>query len=282
MPSSESRSVDVIPVVAIIAALPREIAALVKGLPADAELVRHGIHLYRRKGAVVVAAGMGAARAAMAVQAARSAGNVTTLISAGLAGACIPELDAGGVVEAHRVIDARTGERFAAIARDRSAGMAGDRFATMAEGRSAGMAGDRSAGTAGPDNPEGDPGRRPVADRTLVTTGTIASIQEKARLAATYGAALVDMEAATVARLAAAHGLGFRAIKGISDAYDFELVSLARFADKQGSFRTAAFALHTALHPHQWRPAARLGRDSRRALTALHAALFTIIASGGR
>lgn len=112
---------------------------------------------------------------------------------------------------------------------------------------------------------------------TLVTIAAIAGIQEKARLAEAYGAAMVDMEAATVARLALAHGLPFRAIKGISDAHDFEMASLSRFAGAQGQFRTAAFALHTALRPHHWRPAARLGRNSYRALESLHARLFEFI-----
>ena len=111
----------------------------------------------------------------------------------------------------------------------------------------------------------------------LATTGSIASVREKARLAEAYGAAMVDMEAATVARLAQAHGLGFRAVKGISDAHNFELASLSRFEGTHGQFRTAAFALHTALRPHHWRPAAKLGRESNRALSALHMRLAQMI-----
>jgi adenosylhomocysteine nucleosidase len=233
MPSSPSKDV-----VAIVAALPREIAALVRGVPPDAALLRRGVHLYRLQGAVVVAAGMGAERAALGVQAALAAAKVSTLISAGLAGACTPALSPGAVAHAADVIDSRTGERFEGLAHEGGV----------------------------------------VAGWTLVTAPRIASVQEKARLAASYGAAMVDMEAAAVGRLAAMHGLGFRAIKGISDAHDFELASLARFAGKHGSFRTAAFALHTALHPRQWSKAARLGRDSSRALAALTAALREIAA----
>ena len=107
----------------------------------------------------------------------------------------------------------------------------------------------------------------------LATVEAIAGVQEKARLAAAYGAALVDMEASTVARLAGAHGLRFRAVKGISDPHDFEMASLARFASPHGHFRTGAFALHTALRPHHWRGAAQLGRSSQHALEALHARL---------
>ena len=70
---------------------------------------------------------------------------------------------------------------------------------------------------------------------TLATIDAVAGVQEKARLAATYGAALVDMEAATVGRLAAANGLHFRAIKAVSDAHDFELASLAHFSGSAAS-----------------------------------------------
>ncbi len=115
------------------------------------------------------------------------------------------------------------------------------------------------------------------ASQVLVTTATIAGVREKARLAASYAATMVDMEAATVARLSAAHGLSFRAVKAISDPHDFELASLSRFAGTHGQFRTAAFAMHTALRPHHWRHAARLGRVSNRALKAMSARLFEII-----
>ena len=95
----------------------------------------------------------------------------------------------------------------------------------------------------------------------------------KRDLRESYNAALVDMEAATVARLALARASRFRAIKGISDAHDFEMEAMSRFADAHGHFRTAAFALHTALRPQTWSSAMRLGRESNRALTKLWAEL---------
>lgn len=219
---------------AIIAALPREVVALVGRLRADQTLVRRGIHLYRLGSAVVVAGGMGAERATLAVAAALEVAPDATLISAGLAGACRPDVRAGEVMEAGVVVDALTGERFAA---------------------------------------------RNDASEVLVTTRTIASVAEKARLAATYGAAMVDMEAAAVARLAQARGLDFRAIKGISDAHDFELQSLAKFSGKFGGFRTGAFALHIALHPREWGKAVTLGRCSQQALDKLANRLQDMIES---
>jgi adenosylhomocysteine nucleosidase len=207
--------------IAIIAALPREIAGLVRGTRADASLARDGVWLYRVEGAVVVAAGMGAERAAVAVEA---AGEVEVLISAGLAGGCAPGVVAGAVMEAGVVVDARTGERFVSAAAD---------------------------------------------GVTLATSGSIASVREKARLSESYGAALVDMEAATVARMASARGVGFRAIKGVSDGYDFELGALAKFEGERGSFRTGAFAAYTAVRPWTWGRAMELGRGSAKALAGL-------------
>jgi adenosylhomocysteine nucleosidase len=222
------------PGIAIIAALPREIAGLVRGVRPDAQLLKRGIYLHRLPQAIVVAAGMGTERATLALEAARQSAPIKTIISTGLAGACDARLKAGAVAEADVVIDARTGERFSTNGGEGS-------FA-------------------------------------LVTTDTIAGIHEKARLAAAYGAAMVDMEASALARLALAHGLAFRAIKGISDAHDFELASLSRFAGRNGSFRTGAFALHTALRPHHWRKAMRLGQASTQALSALHQALNDVLA----
>ncbi len=221
---------------AILAALPREVRGLVGRQAPEPSLRSEGVQLYRLPGAVVAVAGMGGSRVSLAFEAALREGGITTVVSAGLAGACSPALREGSVAEASVVADARTGER----------------FATEAAG-------------AGP---------------VLVTTAAIAGVQEKARLAAAYGAGMVDMEAATVARLAAAHGLRFRAIKGISDAHDFELASLARFGGgARGQFRTGAFALHTALRPHHWSRAAALGRASNRALAALHLRLRELIAT---
>ena len=220
--------------IAMIAALPREIAGLVQGTAADAGLRKDGVWLYRVEGAVVVAAGMGKQRAAVAVEAALAGGDVEMLVSTGLAGACVPGVEAGSVMEAGVVVDAETGERLVA-------------------GSGEGV--------------------------TLVTAVSIASVREKARLAETYGAALVDMEAATVARMARAKGVGFRAIKGVSDGYDFELSALGKFAGERGSFRTGAFAAHTAVRPWTWGRAMELGRGSGRALKGLEERLRGVLAA---
>jgi adenosylhomocysteine nucleosidase len=114
---------------------------------------------------------------------------------------------------------------------------------------------------------------------TLATARSIASVCEKARLAESYGATLVDMEAATVARMALSRGVGFRAIKGVSDGHDFELNALAKFEGERGSFRTGAFAAYTAVRPWTWGRAMELGRGSGRALKGLEERLRGVLAA---
>jgi adenosylhomocysteine nucleosidase len=96
---------------AIIAALPREVGALVKGW--ERHELAGRVTIYTNGIAVVACAGMGGARAALAVEAAMAAMPVTALVSAGVAGACDPVLRVGEIVRAGVVIDSRTGERFA-------------------------------------------------------------------------------------------------------------------------------------------------------------------------
>jgi len=210
---------------AFIAALPREVSALVKGW--ERRQIGGGVAVYSNGDAVVAYAGMGAARVALAVQAAMDALPVTDLISVGLAGACDPKMRVGEIVRAGVVVDAQSGERF----------------------------------------------ENSQFRQVLVSTDAIASVKEKARLYATYYAHAVDMEAATVARLAQAHNLYFSAIKAISDEADFEMEGLARFSTAEGQFREAAFALHAALHPAMWSKVIALGRNSSRAVDALTEAL---------
>ncbi len=210
---------------AIIAALPREVRHLVRGwqqhhLPGK-------IVAYTNDLAVVACAGMGPARATLAVQAAMSFKPVTTLFSVGLAGACDPTLKVGDIVRAGTVVDTRSGERFS------------------------------------------DPKFKDV----LVSSTSIASVKEKLRLYTSYGAHAVDMEAATVARIAQAHGISFHAIKVISDDATFELQELARFATEDGQFREAAFGVHAALRPQLWSKLFHLASNSNRAVQSLTAEL---------
>ncbi len=206
---------------AIIAALPREVKALVRGW--QEHRLPGKITAYTNDFAVVACAGMGAARATLAVQAALSLKPVTAIVSAGLAGACDPALRVGDIVRAGVVIDAGTGERFT----------------------------------------------NPLFSQALVTTSVIAGSNEKQRLYASYQASAVDMEAATVARLAEVRHLSYRAIKSISDEATFEMQELAQFATVDGQFREVAFAAHSAVRPQLWPKLFALAGNSKRAVQAL-------------
>ncbi len=97
----------------------------------------------------------------------------------------------------------------------------------------------------------------------LLTARRVAVREEKSRLAAAYPAArAVDMEAATVARLAAAHNLPFRSVKTISDAVDEDLPDLNPYVTPQGQFATGRFIAHVALRPPLWPVLSRFGKQS--------------------
>ncbi|MDE1175376.1 MAG: nucleoside phosphorylase [Edaphobacter sp.] len=103
----------------------------------------------------------------------------------------------------------------------------------------------------------------------LVTTPIVADAKEKRRLWQSYNAVLVDMEAATIARLAAMRGIPLGCFKGVSDGANAMLPDLNPFIDDQGQMRMAAFLAHVAVRPHFWASLAHLGKNSRRAAEAL-------------
>jgi adenosylhomocysteine nucleosidase len=97
-----------------IAALRREIAGLVKGKGWQADHSRRtrNIHVYAHDDAIVACAGMGAARASLAIEAALALGPASELVSVGWAGACDLKFHVGAVIRPSILIDAKTGERF--------------------------------------------------------------------------------------------------------------------------------------------------------------------------
>ena len=103
----------------------------------------------------------------------------------------------------------------------------------------------------------------------LVTFIGVAGRQQKENLAQSYGAQLVDMEAAAVAASARAHEIRFGAIKAISDDSSFEMPEMSRFVDVNGRFMTANFAFSVALRPWLWARTAILARNSRKAARLL-------------
>ncbi len=174
--------------------------------------------------------GMGGAAALRSFAALRTAaGELDTLVSYGWAGALSCGVKAPDVHAVAEVIDSHTGERFGTSM--------------------------RHVGTEPP--------------LRLVTLGHVALQAEKRSLAERYKAVLVDMEAATVGRLARAHGMRFLCFRGISDNYTDDLPDLNKFITQQGQLRTGAFALHAALRPRTWSALMELGRNSREAAERL-------------
>jgi adenosylhomocysteine nucleosidase len=101
------------------------------------------------------------------------------------------------------------------------------------------------------------------AGLTLVTTARVADATEKVRLRATYsGTVMVDMEAATVARMAQMRGIPVASIKGVSDDLSADLPDLNRFLSARGQMRMASFLAYLVLRPRYWRSVVQLGRNS--------------------
>ncbi len=253
--------------IVLVAALPRELARLARQVGVRSISNKAGVLLQegktgaRGRSVLLVTAGIGPERAVLAVAAAVAHGPVGALLSVGLAGACDPGLVPGSVIAASTVIDTRSGERFGT-------------YPLFDPGPDPAPRMGASGG-----------GRVPLAGLVtgiLVTSPQIAGVAEKRRLYQSYGAAAVDMEAATVARLARGQSIPFGALKAISDEHDVDLSHLSSFTDSQGRFRTGAFALETAVRPQHWRSTIQLGRNTKTALDhltgAMHRAISKVLA----
>ena len=97
--------------VAVVAAMGRELAPLLKGLRAQ-KLA--GIEFFELPSAVVAVGGVGRNAAGRASEAVIGKYSPSVLVSAGIAGALTSKLHVGDVVNAHEVVDTDSGERFAA------------------------------------------------------------------------------------------------------------------------------------------------------------------------
>ena len=103
----------------------------------------------------------------------------------------------------------------------------------------------------------------------LVSFRDIADVEQKAKLGAAYGAHAVDMEAASVARSAEAHGVKFMACKVISDTSGSALPPIARFISTDGKFHALKFLTYVALRPWFWAKVLRLASNSQMAARRL-------------
>jgi adenosylhomocysteine nucleosidase len=111
----------------------------------------------------------------------------------------------------------------------------------------------------------------------LATSPKVADEAEKRRLAATYGASLVDMEAVAVARLAAMRSIPFYCIKGVSDGFDEKLPDLNRFLAPNGQFQTVRLVLYALVRPWYWPALIRMGENSKKASQSIAESLLKLL-----
>lgn len=226
--------------IAIIAAMEREIAPLVRGwqrntLPSGERMFM----LFERDGVLAVVSGIGCKNAELAARAVVTQYQPSLLISAGLAGALIRSLKVGSVFTPNVVVDAVDGAEYRCAA---------------------------------------DPNH--VSGGVLVTAPEIAGTEAKRELVNRFHGLVVDMEASGVAKVAQEAHVGFRCIKAISDEADFIMPPMGKFLDAAGEFQSSKFALWAAVQPWQWPGVVALARNSKRAIKALCDRLHADLAGG--
>jgi len=112
----------------------------------------------------------------------------------------------------------------------------------------------------------------------LITSPRVADEAEKQRLAAAYSAALVDMEAAAIARLAVMRQIPFHCIKGVSDGFNDRLPDFNRFLSADGQMQLGKLIVFALLHPGYWPALVRMGENSKRAALAMADAVRELLA----
>jgi adenosylhomocysteine nucleosidase len=218
--------------VAIVAALEREVRALVKRWRmTEREYEGRRFRFFESAEIVLVCGGIGAEAARRATEAVIALYQPVLVQSVGFAGALDPTFKVGEVFSPSRVIDAKDGS-------------------SVETGSGRGI---------------------------LVSVDAISGAEQKMKLAKSYGAHAVDMEAAAVARGAQARGLGFMAVKAISDESTFAMPSMDRFVRGDGQFQTGKFVAFAALRPWLWSRLIQLARKGAKASRALCAELHRSI-----
>ena len=243
--------------VVLIAAMPGELKPLVSGWR---HVCRNGVDLWSSDEGewVAACAGAGADAATRAFAEAEIDGAASLVISTGWAGALNEAFEPGRAYRVSGVVDARTGERFVAAVRP-----------------------DESV-VSHPSDKNKDVARVGHPDPCwLVTSSRVADEPEKRRLGATYGAGLVDMEAAAVARLAQMRGIPFYCVKGVSDGYRERLPDFNHFIRANGKFNLSRFIVFAVLRPWYWPSLIRMGENSRKAAQGIRESLLDFLDERG-
>ena len=215
--------------IAIIAAMEREIAPLVRGWQRGTlSSGEREFTCFERDSVVAVVSGIGCKNAELAARGIVDQHRPALLISVGLAGALIRSLKVGSVFTPSVVVDAADGAEYRCIA-----------------------------------------DANHVSGGVLVSARQIAGVEAKRELVNRFHGLVVDMEAAGAAKVAQQEQIGFRCVKAISDEADFAMPPMEQFLNGAGEFGSGKFALWAALRPWQWPRIAALARNSKRATDAL-------------
>lgn len=214
---------------AIIAAMEREIAPLVRGWQRVAlPFGDRKFTAFERDSVIAVVSGIGCKNAELAARAVVAQYRPAILVSGGLAGALIRSLKVGSVFTPNVVVDAADGAE----------------YRCTADGNH-------------------------VNGGVLVSSGEIAGAEAKRELVNRFHGLVVDMEAAGVAKVAKQEQIGFRCVKAISDEADFAMPPMGQFLNAAGEFQSGKFVLWAALRPWQWAKIVALARNSKRATESL-------------
>ena len=116
-----------------------------------------------------------------------------------------------------------------------------------------------------------------AGDIWLVTSHRVCDEEEKRRLAATYGAGLVDMEAAAVARLAVMREIPFYCVKGVSDSLTARLPDFNRFLSSDGHLQLGRLVLFAFLRPWYWPALLDMGENSKKAAQSIAESLHEFL-----
>ena len=208
---------------------------IVAGLPAEARAARGG----KNENVRILCCGASTARAESLARSLVDRG-AAGLLSFGTAGGLRPGLSAGTVVIASEIL-----------------GPAGE-VLEVDEDWAARLAA------------EPRPGPETVIAPIAGTDSPLAGVAAKAALAASSGAAAVDMESHAVARIAAAAGLPVAAVRVIADPADRALPSslLSAFSTEGGP-RASQLLMESLWRPADFLALVGLARDYRRALRSL-------------
>ena len=95
----------------------------------------------------------------------------------------------------------------------------------------------------------------------IASLAHVADEAEKQRVFESYGAVMVDMESATVARMAQMRGIPMCCIKAVSDVHDAMLPDINPYL-RNGHLRMVPFLGSVAVRPRYWWPLMSLGRNS--------------------